>query len=205
VPSGRGREADPGRERVLADTQGLLHLFRNPRAVVWPRSVKRLDTRRWVSVSLSWLSLTLQWKRVMGRRIPPVPLATGVAQSGSSIMGSSTWRSKCATNREGTPRELKQRLAGETVVLRPKLGARPPGALLDDLSREPYVHDARVDGEPLRLAVSNGTESLPEIFELLRARGVSLETVSLSEPSLDDVFLRKTGRSLRDAGEAVVA
>ena len=106
---------------------------------------------------------------------------------------------------EGTPRELKQQLAGETVVLKPKLGARSPDELLDELAREPYVCDARVDGETLRLAVSDGTESLPEIFELLRARGVALETVSLAEASLDDVFLRKTGRSLRDAGEAVVA
>jgi hypothetical protein len=30
---------------------------------------------------------------------------------------------------------------------------------------------------------------------------VPLHTLSLSEPSLDDVFLRRTGRSLRDAGE----
>ncbi|HTX07957.1 MAG TPA: ATP-binding cassette domain-containing protein [Solirubrobacteraceae bacterium] len=106
---------------------------------------------------------------------------------------------------EGTPRELKQQIAGETVVLKPKAGAGSPDALLGELAREPYVRDARVDGESLRLAVSDGTESLPEIFELLRTRGVPLETVSLSEPSLDDVFLRKTGRSLRDAGEAVVA
>ena len=104
---------------------------------------------------------------------------------------------------EGTPRELKQQLAA-TVVLKPRLGARSPDALLDELAREPYVPDARVDGETLRLAVSDGTESLPEIFELLRARGVALETVSLSEASLDDVFLRKTGESLRDAGGAVV-
>jgi ABC-2 type transport system ATP-binding protein len=106
---------------------------------------------------------------------------------------------------EGTPRELKQQLAGETVVLKPKAGARSTDALLAELAHEPYVRDARIDGETLRLAVRDGTESLPEIFELLRARGVGLETVSLSEPSLDDVFLRKTGRSLRDAGEAVIA
>jgi ABC-2 type transport system ATP-binding protein len=106
---------------------------------------------------------------------------------------------------EGTPRELKRQPAGETVVLKPKAGARSADALLDELAREPYVRDARVDGETLRLAVSDGTESLPKIFELLRIRGAALETVSLSEPSLDDVFLRKTGRSLRDAGEEVVA
>jgi ABC-2 type transport system ATP-binding protein len=106
---------------------------------------------------------------------------------------------------EGTPSELKRQLAGETVVLKPKAGAESPDALLGELAGEPYVRDARVDGETLRLAVSDGTESLPKIFELLRIRGAALETISLSQPSLDDVFLRKTGRSLRDAGEAVVA
>jgi ABC-2 type transport system ATP-binding protein len=106
---------------------------------------------------------------------------------------------------EGTPFELKQQLAGEIVVLTPKAGARSPEALRDELARESFVRDARVDGCTLRLAVRNGTESLPEIFDLLRARGVGLETVSLSQPSLDDVFLRKTGRSLRDAGQEVPA
>jgi ABC-2 type transport system ATP-binding protein len=39
------------------------------------------------------------------------------------------------------------------------------------------------------------------LFEVLRSRGVALETLTLAQPSLDDVFLAKTGRALRDAGE----
>jgi ABC-type uncharacterized transport system ATPase subunit len=42
------------------------------------------------------------------------------------------------------------------------------------------------------------------IFDLLRARGVEVQGVSLREPSLDDVFLHETGRSLRDAGPAAM-
>jgi len=101
---------------------------------------------------------------------------------------------------QGTPQELKQQLTGETVVLKPKAQTRSPEALLDELACEPFVRDARVDGDTLRLTVRNGTEALPEIFDLLRARDIALEAVSLSQPSLDDVFLRQTGRSLRDAG-----
>jgi ABC-2 type transport system ATP-binding protein len=107
---------------------------------------------------------------------------------------------------EGTPGELKQRLAGETVVLTPKkTGAEQLETLLAALGREPFVRDARADGDTLRLAVRDGTRSLPQIFDLLRERDVSLETVSLSAPSLDDVFLQQTGRSLRDAGEEASA
>jgi ABC-2 type transport system ATP-binding protein len=106
---------------------------------------------------------------------------------------------------EGTPQELKQQLAGEAVVLKPTAQTRSPEALLDELAREPFVREARLDGDALRLAVRNGTEALPQIFDLLRARDIALETISLSQPSLDDVFLRQTGRSLRDAGQEVSA
>jgi ABC-2 type transport system ATP-binding protein len=106
---------------------------------------------------------------------------------------------------EGTPRQLTQQLAGETVVPRPKIGARSPAVLLDGLAREPFVGDARLDADTLRLVVRDKTESLPRIFDPLRARGVALEAISLSEPSLDDVFLRQPGRPLGDAREKTAA
>ncbi len=37
-------------------------------------------------------------------------------------------------------------------------------------------------------------------FSLLAGRGISTRTASLAQPSLDDVFLHQTGRSLRDTG-----
>ena len=80
---------------------------------------------------------------------------------------------------EGTPRELKQQLAGETVVLKPRLGARSPDALLDELAREPYVRDARVDGETLRLAVSDGTESLRDLRAAPRPRRGARDGLSI--------------------------
>ena len=60
------------------------------------------------------------------------------------------------------------------------------------------MRDARVEGETIRLYVEDGTKALPKVFELLEAKGIDIDTVSLSQPSLDDVFLKKTGRSLRD-------
>jgi ABC-2 type transport system ATP-binding protein len=100
---------------------------------------------------------------------------------------------------EGTPRELKRRLARETVLLRPR-GERPLEELRRDLAAERCVEEARIEGDAIRLSVGDGTQALPAIVGLLGARGVPLETISLSAPSLDDVFLRQTGRSLRDAG-----
>ena len=54
---------------------------------------------------------------------------------------------------------------------------------------------------PLRVHVDDATAALAAIFDLLRSERIDVLRVSLTEPSLDDVFLHETGRSLRDAGD----
>ncbi len=55
--------------------------------------------------------------------------------------------------------------------------------------------------DQLRLYVEDGGTALPHLLRLLDAERIEIRSVSLSEPTLDDVFLRQTGRSLRDAGD----
>jgi ABC-2 type transport system ATP-binding protein len=102
---------------------------------------------------------------------------------------------------QGTPRALKHTVAGDAVVITLRQGddgQRVPG-LLD---RESYVRQVTVDGEQVRLYVDDGGAALPELLRLLDAHRVDIRSISSSEPTLDDVFLRQTGRSLRDAGPA---
>jgi ABC-2 type transport system ATP-binding protein len=42
---------------------------------------------------------------------------------------------------------------------------------------------------------------MPAIFRICDGAGLELRTVAVSRPSLDDVFLRKTGRSLLETGD----
>ena len=58
--------------------------------------------------------------------------------------------------------------------------------------------EERADGA-LRLHVSAGSTAIPQIMRLLESEGVQLGGIELHRPSLDDVFLTKTGRSLRDS------
>jgi ABC-2 type transport system ATP-binding protein len=102
---------------------------------------------------------------------------------------------------EGTPRELKQQVAGETVLLKPKPGPMSAGQLRALLDGLPFVRESRLDGDALRLTIGDGTRTLPRLLDALTARQIALETIALSEPSLDDVFLHTTGRALRDAGD----
>jgi ABC-2 type transport system ATP-binding protein len=52
--------------------------------------------------------------------------------------------------------------------------------------------------------VSRGGEALPVVLRLLEGRGIGIADIALSRPSLDDVFLRATGHSLKDEAAAVI-
>ena len=99
---------------------------------------------------------------------------------------------------QGTPAELKRQVAGDAVVL----SARSPSASLHDLQARfascDFVKESRIEGDSLRLYVEDGAVALPLILATLKQEGFDLAHISLSQPSLDDVFLQKTGRSLRD-------
>jgi ABC-2 type transport system ATP-binding protein len=97
---------------------------------------------------------------------------------------------------EGTPDELKRRVSGDVVTLHVN-GARE-GAR-DLLERQPIVRDITVsDDGALRLNVFDGAEALPVLLRVLDDAGITMRAINLSRPTLDDVFLTMTGRSLRD-------
>jgi len=49
--------------------------------------------------------------------------------------------------------------------------------------------------------VTNGAQAVPAIVQTLHDAGVEIGAVSISRPSLDDVFLEATGRSIEGAGD----
>ncbi len=95
----------------------------------------------------------------------------------------------------GTPAELKREIAGDVVSLRVS-GTDEAAPVLDGL---PYTREVRADGGLLRVYLDDGERALPHLLAALTGRGLALESVALDRATLDDVFLRRTGRSLRDA------
>jgi len=70
------------------------------------------------------------------------------------------------------------------------------------LACQPGVRDISLDGRALRLAVERGEEALPGLLRALDGAGIAMESIQLARPSLDDVFLTVTGRSLWDNPES---
>jgi ABC-2 type transport system ATP-binding protein len=62
----------------------------------------------------------------------------------------------------------------------------------------PYVLDIQGEQECLQVYVEQGEESLVKILRLFEEAQIGVTSVAFARPSLDDVFLRQTGRSLRD-------
>jgi len=97
----------------------------------------------------------------------------------------------------GTPDELKRQVSGDTltVVLRDR---RQADAALPVLAALDGAVQATVSGERGTVLVPHGGAALPGLLRELDARDIALESVEVHRPTLDDVFLSLTGRSLRD-------
>ncbi len=99
---------------------------------------------------------------------------------------------------EGTPEQLKQQISGDVVLV----GLHGPTAAQAEarLKDQPYVLKLESQGDDaLRLYVAAGDTAIPQVMRELNDAGITLDTIALHRPSLDDVFLTKTGRSLRES------
>ncbi|QBI55166.1 ATP-binding cassette domain-containing protein [Streptomonospora litoralis] len=99
---------------------------------------------------------------------------------------------------DGTPDELKGKVSGDLVSLETasEQDARAAAQAVEAVSS---AHSVDVAEATVRMRVDRGDAVLPEVLRALDARGQELRTVQVQRPSLDDVFLTLTGRSLREA------
>jgi len=95
----------------------------------------------------------------------------------------------------GTPSELKDRVGGDVVTVRP-LGNAP--GLESALAALPGVHAVTPQDGTLRVKCPSGDVLIPKIVMAATSLGISLVGVSLRRPSLDEVFLEFTGREYRE-------
>jgi ABC-2 type transport system ATP-binding protein len=99
---------------------------------------------------------------------------------------------------EGTPNDLKREISGDVVTVGLTREATPQAAEL--LDTQPYVAKLEtLDEGGLRLFVDQGATAIPQILRTIDGAGLALASIELHRPSLDDVFLTKTGRSLRES------
>ena len=100
---------------------------------------------------------------------------------------------------EGTADTLKRQVAGDVITLGVD-GDRDQ--VLATVRDQAFVREASTEDELIRLYVDQGETAVPQILRILDGAGLTARSITLARPSLDDVFLRQTGRSLRDESAA---
>ena len=100
---------------------------------------------------------------------------------------------------EGTPEGLKRELRGDAIHV--DLEHETNGAVDAALSDLATIREVTVDGRTLRARADDGGRAVPQVLQALETHGVSVASVRVSRPSLDDVYLKYTGRTF-DAAQA---
>jgi ABC-2 type transport system ATP-binding protein len=97
----------------------------------------------------------------------------------------------------GTPAALKREISGD--VVRVGLPVDSVTAAAEILGSAAFISKLETQDDGVRLYVEEGATAIPLILRALDAAAVPLGSIELNRPSLDDVFLTKTGRSLRES------
>lgn len=101
----------------------------------------------------------------------------------------------------GAPAELKRQVAGDRLTFGYE-GERDVTAAAAVVAGDPLVLEQRVDGTALQIYVHSGDVALPELMRRLGSGHAPPKTVHLARPTLDDVFIKLTGRTLAAESES---
>jgi ABC-2 type transport system ATP-binding protein len=94
------------------------------------------------------------------------------------------------------PGQLKEGLEGDTIFAKTAKAKE----LSEKLSETEWVKDLKLLEGELKLIVKGGEAIIPRIVEIAASSGIHIESISIREPTLEDVFLHYTGREIRAAG-----
>lgn len=95
-----------------------------------------------------------------------------------------------------TPENMKNAMGNEIISL--TFENENSEDFLSQLSQIDLIKKINKDNNKFTLFVSSGTEVIPKIFQISSALGIKITSISLTRPTLDDVFISYTGREIRD-------
>jgi len=92
-----------------------------------------------------------------------------------------------------TPSELKETLEGDVIIIK----TNTPDTLVSMVTEKMGLQNARIVNGNVEVTLKNGKGMLPRIVDLATQNKIFVESISLREPNLEDVFLHYTGRTIR--------
>ena len=96
-----------------------------------------------------------------------------------------------------TPENMKNALGNEIISLVVDTNNNHD-SFLEELKKIEFIKKINEDNLKLTLFTSNGTEVIPKIFQISSKLDIKINSISLTQPTLDDVFISYTGHEIRD-------
>ena len=186
-----------GQRRRLDVAMGLVH---DPSLLFLDEPSTGLDPHNRANL---WDHILQMRERAAHRSGPPmtIMLTTHYLDEADSMAGRVVVVDHGEVIADDTAEALKSELAGDRV----ELGAADPvrvGELAALIERMPGGRDVRVAGGTVSGRVADGPRVLPELLRAADRAGLPVSTAQVHRPTLDDVFLSLTGRSLRESEQS---
>lgn len=90
-----------------------------------------------------------------------------------------------------TPDELKKVMGGDVIEIE-------ADAHLKDILKFDWIKHLEIINGKINMTVADGEKSIPKILETASQHAVQIKSVNLKKPTLEDVFIHYTGRTIRD-------
>ncbi|WP_101940209.1 ATP-binding cassette domain-containing protein [Vulcanisaeta sp. EB80] len=95
----------------------------------------------------------------------------------------------------GTPKELKEKVGGDVITIEVNGDVNVARKVIEGIDG---VSGVTMVGNTIRFKVRNGNTAAPVILESLNKLSIRATSITIKEPTMDEVFLEYTGRRLRD-------
>ncbi|MCV0372122.1 MAG: ATP-binding cassette domain-containing protein [Nitrosarchaeum sp.] len=95
-----------------------------------------------------------------------------------------------------SPQNMKNSMGNEIITLVTQ-DVLSHDSFLSELEKIETINKINKDNDKLVLFASKGTEVIPKIFQISSRLGIKINSISLTTPTLDDVFISYTGHEIR--------
>ncbi|MCL4519067.1 MAG: DUF4162 domain-containing protein, partial [Thaumarchaeota archaeon] len=95
----------------------------------------------------------------------------------------------------GSPKDLKESIGGDIIEVEVQDGSSDLSSAIASVQ---HVIDVRKTDSKYRIKTELGEQTAPAVLEAMRLGGAKVASISIVKPSLDQVYLEYTGRSIRE-------
>ena len=98
-----------------------------------------------------------------------------------------------------SPQNMKSAMGNEVISLTIEK-TESENHFLSELKKMELINKIKTDQDKITLFASKGTEVIPKIFQISSVLQIKILSISLTQPTLDDVFISYTGHEIREEG-----